>query len=58
MAANVHTYRSEIFLPPDLDGCAERGSGTAGVALAGLWLLAAGTAVHLERRRLFPATQP
>lgn len=54
VAANVHTYRSEIYLPPDLDGYAERGSGTAGPALAALWILAAGTAVYLERRRLFP----
>jgi hypothetical protein len=34
VAASVHTYRSGTFLPPDLDGYAERGSGTAGLVLA------------------------
>jgi hypothetical protein len=55
VAANVHTYRSEIYLPPDLDGYAERGSGTAGPALAAMWVLAAGVAIYVERRRLFPS---
>jgi len=53
-AANVHTYCSPIYLPPDLDGYAERGSGSAGLGLAGIWLVLAGTAIDLERRRLFP----
>ena len=39
VAANVHTYRSATFLPPDLDGYAERGGGTAGLALAALWIV-------------------
>ena len=55
VAANVHTYRSEIYLPPDLDGYAERGSGTAGLAIAAAWLLVAGSVIYLGRRRLFPA---
>jgi hypothetical protein len=54
VAANVHTYRSEIFLPPDLDGYAERGGGPAGLGLAALWIAAAGTVIHLRRHRLFP----
>ncbi len=54
-AANVHRYHSEIYLPPDLDGYAERGSGTAGPALAGAWVVLAGGAVYLARCRLFPA---
>jgi hypothetical protein len=53
VAANVHTYRSEIYLPPDLDGYAERGSGTAGPALAAGWVVLAGAVIHLQRRRLF-----
>lgn len=57
VAANVHTYRSEIYLPPDLDGYAERGSGSAGPVLAGLWFLIAGTVVYVQRQRLFPSTQ-
>lgn len=58
VAANVHTYRSEIYLPPDLDGYAERGSGTAGPALAVAWIVAAGAVVYAARRRLFaPAEQ-
>jgi hypothetical protein len=55
VAANVHTYRSEIYLPPDLDGYAERGGGAAGLALAGAWIVIAGTAIYVERRRLFPS---
>lgn len=55
VAANVHTYRSAVYLPPDLDGYAERGGGSAGVALAGLWIALAGTAIYVERRRLFSA---
>jgi hypothetical protein len=54
VAANVHTYRSATFLPPDLAGYAERGGGTAGLALAALWVVVAGTLVYAERRRLFP----
>lgn len=57
VAANVHTYRSEVYLPPDLAGYAERGSGTAGPAIAALWILAAGTAIYAGRRRLFPTTR-
>lgn len=55
VAANVHTYRSEIYLPPDLDGYAERGGGTAGLALAGAWIVIAGAAIYAQRRRLFPS---
>jgi hypothetical protein len=54
VAANVHTYRSEIYLPPDLDGYAARGSGTSGVALAAVWIVVVGSVLYLERRRLFP----
>jgi hypothetical protein len=56
VAANAHTYRSEIYLPPDLDGYAERGGGTAGLALAGAWIFIAGVAIYVERRRLFRST--
>jgi hypothetical protein len=55
IAANVHTYRSDIYLPPDLDGYAERGSGTAGRIVAAFWILAAGGAIYVQRRRLFPS---
>ena len=58
LTANVHTYRSEIYLPPDLNGYAERGAGTAGAGLAALWIVAAGSVIYGERRRLFPARQP
>lgn len=54
VAANVHTYRSPIFLPPDLDGYAERGSGTAGPAFTAAWIVIAGGGLFLGRRRLFP----
>jgi hypothetical protein len=54
VAANVHTYQSPIYLPPDLAGYAERGSGAAGLALAALWIVVAGTLIYAERRRLFP----
>ncbi len=56
VAANVHRYHSEIYLPPDLDGYAERGSGAAGIAAAGAWVVLGGGAVYLARRRLFPGT--
>ncbi|HEX2782739.1 MAG TPA: hypothetical protein VHN36_04075 [Ilumatobacteraceae bacterium] len=54
VGANVHTYSSAIYLPPDLNGYAERGSGTAGLALAALWIVAAGAMIYGQRRRLFP----
>jgi len=57
VGANVHTYGSAIYLPPDLNGYAERGSGTAGLALAALWIVIAGTVICSERRRLFPASE-
>jgi hypothetical protein len=57
VAANVQTYRSEIYLPPDLEGYAERGSGTAGLAIAALWIVAAATVTYLERRRLFRSAE-
>ena len=57
VAANVHTYRSPIYLPPDLAGYAERGSGAAGLALAALWIVVAGTLIYAERRRLFPQVE-
>ena len=53
VAANVHTYRSEIYLPPDLEGYAERGSGTAGLALAAGWIAVTGALIYATRRRLF-----
>lgn len=55
VAANVHTYRSATFLPPDLAGYAERGGGWAGAALAALWIAFAGSVIYIERHRLFPA---
>ena len=58
VASNVHTYRSEIYLPPDLDGYAERGGGTGGLALAGAWIVIAGAVIYIERRRLFPSASP
>ena len=59
VAANVHTYRSATFLPPDLAGYAERGGGggTAGLALAALWMVVAGTLIYVGRRRLFPTSE-
>jgi hypothetical protein len=57
VGANVHTYGSAIYLPPDLNGYAERGSGTAGLALAALWIVIAGTVMYGERRRLFPTSE-
>jgi hypothetical protein len=57
LAANVHTYRSATFLPPDLDGYPERGGGSAGPALAALWVVLAGTIIYVERRRLFPTSE-
>lgn len=57
VAANVHTYRSEIYLPPDLEGYPERGSGRAGPALAAPWLVIAGSVIYLERRGLFPSPE-
>ena len=57
VAANVHTYRSPSYLPPDLDGYAERGSGVAGLALAALWVIVAGTVIFTEQARLFPRAE-
>lgn len=42
---------------PDLDGYAERGGGAAGLVIAAVWVLVAGSVIYLERRRLFPARQ-
>jgi hypothetical protein len=53
VTANVHTYRSGTFLPPDLNGYRERGSGTAAPVIAGAWALVAGAAIWTQRRRLF-----
>jgi len=53
VGANVHTYRSATYLPPDLEGYSERGGGLAGVALAALWIVFAGSLIYIERRRLF-----
>jgi hypothetical protein len=57
VTANVHTYRSGVFLPPALDGYTERGSGTAGLGLALAWIILAGCIVWWQRRRLFPSQQ-
>ena len=54
VAANVHTYRSAIYLPPDLKGYTERGGGSAALPLAAAWIALAGTVIYLQRRRLFP----
>jgi hypothetical protein len=53
VTANVHAYRSGVFLPPDLKGYEERGSGSAGWALAGAWIAFAGAVMWWQRRRLF-----
>ena len=58
VAAQVHTDGSEIYLPPDLEGYAERGGGTAGLGLAALWILVGGSVIFVERRHLFPALKP
>ena len=55
LAADAHTYRSEICLPPHLDGSAERGAGMAGLALADAWILSAGSVSHAECRHFFPS---
>ena len=55
--ATSRPHGSAIYLPPDLNGYAERGSGTAGPALAALWIVIAGTVIYGERRRLFPASE-
>jgi hypothetical protein len=55
VAANVHTYRSATFLPPDLRGYPERGGGPAGLVLGALWSVFAAALIFIERRRLFPA---
>lgn len=56
VAANVHTYRSPIYLPPDLDGYAERGGGAGGLALGALWILPASApptaSAHHRRPRM------
>lgn len=57
VAANIHTYRSATFLPPDLAGYAERGGGTAGLALVALWMAVSGTLIYVGRRRLFPTSE-
>ena len=54
VTANVHAYRSGIFLPPDLNGYAERGGGSVGLAIALAWIVFAGGLVWWQRRRLFP----
>ena len=57
VTANVHAYRSGIFLPPDLNGYAERGGGSVGLAIAVAWIVFAGGLVWWQRRRLFPTSQ-
>jgi hypothetical protein len=57
VAANVHRYHSDIYLPPDLDGYAERGGGSAGIGLAAVWTVLAGGMLYVSRRRLFGATE-
>jgi hypothetical protein len=53
LTANVHTYRSGIYLPPDLNGYADRGTGGTGLGLAALWIVVAGGAIWSQRERLF-----
>jgi hypothetical protein len=57
VTANVHAYRSGIFLPPDLNGYTERGGGGVGLAIAVVWIVFAGGLVWWQRRRLFPTSQ-
>ena len=54
VGANVHTYSSAVYLPPDLTDYAERGGGIAGLVLAALWIVIAASVIYRERRRLFP----
>jgi hypothetical protein len=53
LTANVHAYHSGVFLPPDLSGYAERGSGTAGIAIAAVWIVLTGGLAWWQRRRMF-----
>ena len=55
VGANVHTCRGATYLPPDLDGYAERGAGAVGVGLAAFWIVFAGAVIYVQRRRLFPS---
>ena len=55
VGANLHTYRSGIYLPPRLDGYAEQGRGPLGWGIAAAWLTAAGAVLWTQRQRLFPS---
>jgi hypothetical protein len=55
VTSNVHAYRSGTFLPPDLNGYAERGGGGTGLAIAVAWIALTACLVWWQRRRLFPA---
>ena len=57
VTSNVHTYRSGTFLPPDLNGYAERGGGVVGLAIALAWIALAAGLVWWQRRRLFPTSE-
>jgi hypothetical protein len=57
VTSNVHTYRSGTFLPPDLNGYAERGGGGVALAIALAWIAFAGGLVWWQRRRLFPTSE-
>ena len=57
VTSNVDTYRSGTFLPPDLDGYAERGAGGVGLAIAAAWIALAAGLVWWQRRRLFPTSE-
>jgi len=57
VTSNVHTYRSGTFLPPDLDGYAERAGGGIGFAIAVAWMAFAAGLVWWQRRRLFPSRE-
>jgi hypothetical protein len=54
LTSNARAYRSGTFLPPDLNGYAERGGGLVGLLIALAWITFTAGLVWWQRRRLFP----